>query len=186
MGSQVEDQVAAAQRKADKGNPDSLSIDPSRREQVRDKPHFKPPLADVSMGRFLTYLTLGLVALVVFYVWSSTVGVKDAGGYWNLVTSRHDTNAEVVQNAATKAHEQDTSSTSAAAAKDAGTCPPCDVPDATVESLVLQLADKLGVKPSEINAVIRPLIDPSAPKVSTEPTANEPGLLGVLGEVLLD
>jgi hypothetical protein len=62
------------------------------------------------------------------------------------------------------------------------------VPEASVESLVLQLADKLGVKPVELNAVIRPLLDPSAPQITAEPEAdpNEPGILDVFGEALLD
>ncbi|BEI79977.1 hypothetical protein CcaverHIS002_0105060 [Cutaneotrichosporon cavernicola] len=186
LSTRIENDVAEAEAEMDKGNPDSLSVNPSRRAQVRDKPHVKPPFLDVPMGRFLTYLTLGLIALAAFYLWRFHVWAENVGGYWNLMTGQRDDLADVVQKDAAKAVQEDVASASAVNAS--GACPPCEVSNPTVESLVLQLADKLGIKPVELNAAIRPLIDPSAPQVIAEPTAdpNEPGLLGVLGEALLD
>lgn len=73
--------------------------------------------------------------------------------------------------------------------------------EATIESLVFQLADKLGVKPVELNAALRPLVNPAAatPAAAGTPDAaaaaaaaaeekksDEPGILDVFGEALLD
>ncbi|KLT39848.1 hypothetical protein CC85DRAFT_250460 [Cutaneotrichosporon oleaginosum] len=170
----------------------------AKRNQVRDTPYVKPPFIDVPMGRFLTYLSLGLLALASFYVWRITVWASEVGGYWNLMTGRRDTLVDVVQQEAAKASAREDKFSSVTSASAAGAssgraargaaCPPCEVPDPSVESLVLQLADKLGVKPVELNAVIRPLLDPSAPQITAEPKAdpNEPGILDVFGEALLD
>lgn len=58
-------------------NPASLSADPTKKVK-RDKPAVKPPLADVSMNKFLTYLVLSLLAIAAFYLWR--VRWKDKSG----------------------------------------------------------------------------------------------------------
>jgi hypothetical protein len=45
------ERAAEAQRKAAEGNPDSLSMNPAKRDQVRNEPYVKPPFIDVPMGR---------------------------------------------------------------------------------------------------------------------------------------
>jgi hypothetical protein len=75
-----------------------------------------------------------------------------------------------------------------------------------VQSQILQLANSLGIKPAELNAALRPLIDPSVPNPAEQAQkelemlkmqqatagAHEAeentgaGVLGVLGEALLD
>jgi hypothetical protein len=75
-----------------------------------------------------------------------------------------------------------------------------------VQSQILQLANSLGIKPAELSAALRPLIDPSVPNAAAQAQkelemlklqqqgggAHEAehtggaGVLGVLGEALLD
>jgi hypothetical protein len=75
-----------------------------------------------------------------------------------------------------------------------------------VQSQILQLANSLGIKPAELSAAIRPLIDPSIPNPAEQAQkelemlklqqqgggSQEPaddgsgGVLGVLGEAFLD
>jgi hypothetical protein len=74
-----------------------------------------------------------------------------------------------------------------------------------VQSQILQLANSLGIKPAELSAAIRPLIDPSIPnpaaqaqkelemlKLQQQSGGNEEthdtgaGVLGIIGEALLD
>lgn len=76
-----------------------------------------------------------------------------------------------------------------------------------VQSQILQLANSLGIKPAELSAALRPLIDPSVPNAAEQAQkelemlklqqqggggAQEAdakphvGVLGVLGEALLD
>lgn len=61
--------------------------------------------------RSLTYLFLGLVALMAFYTWRFTVWADDAGGYWNLMTGKRQSAAEIQE---AKMREQASSVSSAA------------------------------------------------------------------------
>lgn len=73
-----------------------------------------------------------------------------------------------------------------------------------MQSQILQLANSLGIKPAELNAALRPLIDPSVPNPAEQAQkelemlklqqqsggaeAQDSGgsVLGVIGEALLD
>ncbi|KAL1413538.1 hypothetical protein Q8F55_001312 [Vanrija albida] len=180
-------QESSTLRKTSDGkNPSSLSADPRKKVDV-DKPDVKPPLKDVPMGRFLTYLTLGLLALSAFYLWRFTVWAHNAGGYINLLTGRRDyPPAGVAQAAAASA------AASAVNNAKAHTGPPTKK---QVQDQIFRLADMLGVKPAELSAAIRPLIDPTVNKADGEAKpagaegaegTDEPGLLNIVGEILLD
>lgn len=108
----------------------------------------------------------------------------NAGGYINLLTGKRDYPPAGVAAAAAAARE------SATAAADKHTGPPTKK---QVQDQIFKLADMLGVKPAELSAAIRPLVDPTVNKAAAgeaqpaggEETA-EPGLLNIVGEILLD
>ncbi|WOO77047.1 uncharacterized protein LOC62_01G000647 [Vanrija pseudolonga] len=177
----AQDAPSTQKKTSDSGNPASLSTDPRKKVDV-NKPDVKPPLKDVPMGRFLTYLTFGLLALSAFYLWRFTVWAHNAGGYINLLTGRRDYPPAGVAAAAAAAHES-------AVAADKHTGPPTKK---QVQDQIFKLADMLGVKPAELSAAIRPLVDPTVNKAAEreapaggEETA-EPGLFNIVGEILLD
>ncbi|KAK4689057.1 hypothetical protein P7C73_g1034, partial [Tremellales sp. Uapishka_1] len=184
-------------------NPASLSANPNKKVD-RNKPVVKPPFADVTMNKFLTYLVLSLLSVAAFYTWRMTVWARDAGGYWNLATgTRPAPGAQVADaiSAASAAASSVSSKGSSPSGKSAAGG------KADIQSQIFTLATALGIKPAELSAAIRPLIDPSVPnpvevaqretdllKQQIEQQAAESqseeqvggGLLGVLGEALLD
>ncbi|ORX36764.1 hypothetical protein BD324DRAFT_627093 [Kockovaella imperatae] len=177
-------------------NPASLSTD-SKRKVPQNKPAVKPPFADVSFGRFMTYLVMALAALGAFYGWRFTVWAAEAGGYWNLITGRHAPATRLSEgaiNAAAKA-------ASKAKAKSSGSGSGGGQTD--IESQIISLASALGIKPADLSSAIRPLIDPTAPNpaevarreaelkaksASGDAKAEKkgPGLLAQIEEIVLD
>ncbi|CAD6582588.1 MAG: hypothetical protein TREMPRED_003329 [Tremellales sp. Tagirdzhanova-0007] len=133
----------------------------------RNKPKVKPPLSDISMSRFLTYMVFGLLALSGFYVWRVTVWAAEAGGYWALVTGHHhpQTQGSGVGDYAVSAAASAASAraSSKKAKKPAGGSEQASGSEDDVESQIFHLANALGIKPAELTAAIRPLIDPSVP-----------------------
>ncbi|EIW70766.1 hypothetical protein M231_02579 [Tremella mesenterica] len=177
-------------------NPASLSGNPGKKVP-RNKPHVKPPFIDMSMNKFLTYLALTLLTLASFYVWRLTVWAADVGGYWNLMTGRRtvDTGIDtdsIVQAAASAT--QSSAGKGVVGGKSGGE---------DVQSQIFKLASALGIKPAELSAAIRPLVDPSVPnpieavkreadllrqqmEQQAQTATPGPGVLDMLGEALLD
>ncbi|ORY34121.1 hypothetical protein BCR39DRAFT_518571 [Naematelia encephala] len=194
-------------------NPASLSNDPNKQVH-RNKPVVKPPFADVTMGKFLTYLVLFLVAIAAFYTYRFTVWAADAGGYWNLVTGRRTSPQPGAVEFAAKVAERAQSAGSTAnsypgsAVGGGGSGKPTKQ-GTDVQSQIYNLANALGIKPAELSDAIRPLIDPSAPNAAEKAQQEveilkaqlaasgaaaggekeeqpQGSLLGLVGEVLLD
>ncbi|RSH87485.1 hypothetical protein EHS25_003395 [Saitozyma podzolica] len=188
-------------------NPASLSANPDKKVP-RNKPAVKPPLADVSMNRFLLYLVLTLLAIAGFYTWRFTVWAAEVGGYWNLVTGHR---TSPVPGAAELAAKAKAVADSGKAATPQGRSSRGKGKDSSIQSQIYDLAASLGVKPADLNAAIRPLVDPSAPNPAEaarlevellrkqveasqgaaaggngQAEESGAGLLGVMGEVLLD
>ncbi|KAL7421717.1 hypothetical protein Q5752_003488 [Cryptotrichosporon argae] len=185
-------------------NPASLGG--STKNVPRNKPQVKPPFADISVHRFLVYLILGLFALSGFYVWRFTVWASDVGGYWNLLTGHRDAPSSGVHRAADlAASAANIPGGAARRAKPTGGSRVSGGDD--VQSQIWNLASALGVKPADLTAAIRPLIDPTVPNPLEEARREKEllqqkielgqaeakakgdetgGLLGVLGEALLD
>ncbi|WRT66261.1 uncharacterized protein IL334_003214 [Kwoniella shivajii] len=194
-------------------NPASLSANPSKKVQ-RNKPQVKPPFIDMSMNRFLTYLVLSLFLILGFYVWRFVSWAHQVGGYWAVLTGNHRTPvsvaaADAASAAASIKSASGQSSTSvdpkSIAARPTGSG---KTPEDDIQSQIYALAASLGIKPAELSAAIRPLVDPSIPDpaaqakheaellkaqveakaVEHEAKAKETtgGVLDILGEALLD
>ncbi|WVR07143.1 hypothetical protein IAU60_004184 [Kwoniella sp. DSM 27419] len=190
-------------------NPASLSADSSKKVK-RNKPNVKPPFIDMSMNKFLTYLVLTLFLVLSFYIYRFVSWAHQVGGYWALITGNHKT---PMMDAAASASSAVSAAASASASATTSVDPrhiqakPSGAPEESIESQIYHLAAALGIKPAELSAAIRPLVDPSVPnpaeqakheaellraqveaKKSEEQaqTGSEGSMLGMLGEALLD
>ncbi|WVQ99306.1 hypothetical protein IAU59_006438 [Kwoniella sp. CBS 9459] len=200
--------------KEESKNPASLSADPSKKVK-RNQPQVKPPFIDMSMNKFLTYLVLSLFLVLAFYIWRFVSWAHQVGGYWALITGNHKT---AVSNAAESAASAAASVASAAStASVSSSVNPKSIQakptagaggEESIESQIYHLANSLGIKPAELSAAIRPLVDPSVPNPAekakheadllkaqveakaaeheSKAKATEGSVLDMLGEALLD
>ncbi|WWC94074.1 hypothetical protein V866_000912 [Kwoniella sp. B9012] len=193
-------------------NPASLSSNPAKKVP-RNKPNVKPPFIDMSMNRFLTYLVLSLFVVLAFYIWRFVAWAHQVGGYWAVITGNHKT---PVSDAAASAASAASSLSSASSKATTSVDPKSVAPKPTqagqgeddIQSQIYHLANSLGIKPAELSAAIRPLVDPSVPDPAekakqeiellraqveakatehqAEAQQHEGGVLDMLGEALLD
>ncbi|GHJ88866.1 hypothetical protein NliqN6_5268 [Naganishia liquefaciens] len=153
--------------------PASLSADPNKKVP-RAEPRIKPPFANTSMNKFMTYLVFGVIAVSSFYIWRVTVWARDAGGYWALITgsgaaakgaasaaaSASSAAAAAAAMTATTSSGSKTARTAAAGKKAASST--AGAP-ADVQAQIFSLATALGVPLASLSDAIRPLIDPTVP-----------------------
>ncbi|GFZ44058.1 hypothetical protein JCM24511_01779 [Saitozyma sp. JCM 24511] len=223
-GTRQRTRPAGTEESSKTSNPASLSANPDKKVP-RNKPAVKPPLADVSMNRFLLYLVLTLLAIAGFYTWRFTVWAAEVGGYWNLVTGHRTSPVPGAAELAAKAKAVADSgkviyqvtqlftklTPTTQAATPQGRSSRGKGKEDSIQSQIYDLAASLGVKPADLNAAIRPLVDPSAPNPAeaarleaellrkqveasqgsaggggAQAEESGAGLLGVMGEVLLD
>ncbi|OCF36750.1 hypothetical protein I317_05722 [Kwoniella heveanensis CBS 569] len=197
-------------------NPASLSANPDKKVK-RNQPHVKPPFIDMSMNKFLTYLVLSLFLVLAFYIWRFVTWAHQVGGYWALMTGNHKTPVSGAAEAAASAASSVASVNSASAAQSSVNpksiqAKPTSASGAgaeeSIESQIYHLANSLGIKPAELSAAIRPLVDPSVPNPAekakheaellkaqveakaaeheSKAQATEGSVLDMLGEALLD
>ncbi|WWC61741.1 uncharacterized protein I303_104326 [Kwoniella dejecticola CBS 10117] len=193
-------------------NPASLSSNPNKKVP-RNKPNVKPPFIDMSMNKFLTYLVLSLGLVLAFYIWRFVTWAHQVGGYWAVITGNHKSPvSDAAASAASAASSISKYSESSPTAVDPKSIVPKPTqpgqPEDDIQSQIYHLANALGIKPAELSAAIRPLVDPSVPDPAAkaqheadllraqveakaaehkaEATDAEGGVLGILGEALLD
>ncbi|WWC70336.1 uncharacterized protein I206_104286 [Kwoniella pini CBS 10737] len=193
-------------------NPASLSSNPNKKVP-RNKPNVNPPFINTSMNKFLTYLVLSLALVLAFYIWRFVSWAHQAGGYWAVISGNHKSPisdaASSAASAASSISKYQKSSTTSVNPKSIVPKPTqAGQPEDDIQSQIYHLANSLGIKPAELSAAIRPLVDPSVPDPAAkaqqeaellraqveakaaehkaEATQAEGGLMGILGEALLD
>jgi hypothetical protein len=119
------------------------------------------PLAHTRLTSIIYVLALMAVLLLAFYAYRITQWKAQAGGWWNLALGRYPASSS-----GDRSHHRSHGFGSSKGMKG-------------VEGKIVDLADVLGIQPTELASAIKPLIPPA--KASSIAKSKETGKSGVMG-----